>query len=139
MGAKCRTRTGLCVRAGGLRNGGGLFLQSFHSSKASSTLPPRPATPHQLFVDRRPFHALVVVAAAVNPRCPSRALLLLPLPSGEAGRCTLLGLILRPEVELDLGAGGWTPPPQTLAPSDALLLGKWYLAADGDCWLQDCG
>lgn len=34
-----------------------------------------------------------------------RALLLLLLPSGEAGRCTLLGLILGPEVELELGAG----------------------------------
>lgn len=87
----------VCVVCG-LRNGGGLLLQSFHSSKASSThstLPPRSATPQagpqQLFVNRRPFHAVA------NPQIPSRVQL---LPSGEAGKCTLLGLTLRPQVEL---------------------------------------
>lgn len=45
-----------------------------------------------------PFYALLVVAV-INPQNPGRAQL---LPSGEAGKCTLLGLILRPEVELQL-------------------------------------
>lgn len=36
VGANAEHRLG-CVCVGGLRNGGGLLLQSFHSSKASST------------------------------------------------------------------------------------------------------
>lgn len=73
-------------------------------SKAS-TVPKLPA-PSRLALQRHdsslstdaPFYALLVVAV-VNPQNPGRAQL---LPSREAGKCTLLGLILRPEVELQL-------------------------------------
>lgn len=105
VGANAEHRLG-CVCVGGLRNGGGLFapkLPQFQSFQ-HSTLPPRSATPQagpqQLFVNRRPFHA------DVNPQIPSRALL---LPSGETGKCTLLGLILRPEVELDTSVSACAP------------------------------
>lgn len=75
------------------------MLQSFHSSKASSTQLSRfalqrhkPAHNSSLSIDA-PFTLLSTL------RLRARTQL---LPSGEAGKCTLLGLILRPEVELQL-------------------------------------
>lgn len=72
VGANAEHRLG-CVYVGGLKNGGGLLLQSFHSSKASSTQLSRLALQrhkpaHNCFcVNQRPFHAVV------NPQAPSKS------------------------------------------------------------------
>ena len=143
VGANAEHRLG-CAFVGGFRNGGGLLspelpqFQSFQQSTLS-----------RLALQR--YNSSLSTDAPLTPSSPSlKSLLsssakaLLLLPSGGAGKCKVLGLILRLEVELQLQLELDTSV-SVCAPVGRASLGGTRtkcvstqkpvtLSADQDCW-----